>query len=142
MGSIFRRARIISWVVFLAVSWAVIGVVPPTSLDALALLHLVTPAPFMGQLYRASESCRRAGRRAVRGEERRDDLLVDLVADVGLALEGRHVLEARALGDDDRAIGHVGVLVADLLDEKQDEDVTARSETGSGSTVRRVWEGS
>ena len=28
----------------------------------------------------------------------RDDLLVDLVADVGLALEGDHVLEAGAVG--------------------------------------------
>ncbi len=55
--------------------------------------------------------------------QRGDDLLVDLVADVALALEGDHVLEARALRDGDRRVGLAGVLVADVLDEQQDEDV-------------------
>ena len=55
--------------------------------------------------------------------QRRDDLLVDLVADVGLALERDHVLEAGALRDGDRRVRHAGVLVADVLDEQQDEDV-------------------
>ena len=40
-----------------------------------------------------------------------------------LALERDHVLEAGALGDRDRGERHVGVLVADVLDEQQDEDV-------------------
>ena len=53
----------------------------------------------------------------------RDDLLVDLVADVGLALERDHVLEAGALRDGDRGVGLAGVFVADVLDEQQDEDV-------------------
>ena len=55
--------------------------------------------------------------------QRGDDLLVDLVADVGLALEGDHVLEAGARRDRDRRVGLAGVLVADVLDEQQDEDV-------------------
>ncbi len=55
--------------------------------------------------------------------QRGDDLLVDLVADVGLALEGDHVLEAGALRDGDRRVGLAGVFVADVFDEQQDEDV-------------------
>ena len=55
--------------------------------------------------------------------QRGDDLLVDLVADVRLALQRDHVLEAGALGDRDRRIGHARVLVADVLDEQQDEDI-------------------
>ena len=55
--------------------------------------------------------------------QRRDDLLVDLVADVGLALERDHVLEARAFGNGDRCVGLAGVFVADVFDEQQDEDV-------------------
>jgi hypothetical protein len=52
-----------------------------------------------------------------------DDFLVDLIADVGLALEGDHVLEAGALRDRDRRVGLARVLVADVLDEQKDEDV-------------------
>ena len=55
--------------------------------------------------------------------QRGDDLLVDLVADVALALERDHVLEAGARRDGDRRVGLAGVLVADVLDEQQDEDV-------------------
>ena len=55
--------------------------------------------------------------------QRGKDLLVDLVADVARALEGDHVLEARALGDCDRRVRPAGVLVADVLDEEQDQDV-------------------
>ena len=55
--------------------------------------------------------------------QRGDDLLVDLIADVGLALEGDHVLEAGARRDRDRGVGLARVLVADVLDEEQDEDV-------------------
>ena len=55
--------------------------------------------------------------------QRRDDLLVDLVADVALALERDHVLEARAFGNGDRRERLAGVFVADVFDEQQDEDV-------------------
>jgi hypothetical protein len=55
--------------------------------------------------------------------QRGDDLLVDLVADVGLALEGDHVFEARAGRDSDRRVGLAGVFVTDVLDEEQDEDI-------------------
>ena len=55
--------------------------------------------------------------------QRSDDLLVDLVADVGLAFERHHVLEAGAFGNGDGGVGDAGVLVADVLDEEQDEDV-------------------
>ncbi len=43
-----------------------------------------------------------AGEAGVLVDERLDDLRVDLVADVRLALEGDHVREARALGNGDR----------------------------------------
>ena len=55
--------------------------------------------------------------------QRSDDLLVDLVADVRLALEGDHVLEARALRNGDRRVGLPGILVADVFDEQQHQDV-------------------
>ena len=55
--------------------------------------------------------------------QRGDDLLVDLVADVGLALQRDHVLEAGAFGDRDRRIGHASILVADVLDEQQHQDI-------------------
>jgi len=55
--------------------------------------------------------------------ERGDDLLIDLVADVGLSLEDDHVFEARARGDCDRRVGLAGVFVTDVLDEQEDEDV-------------------
>ena len=55
--------------------------------------------------------------------QRPEDLLVDLVADVGLALEGHHVLEAGARRNRDRGVGHAGVLVADVLDEQQHQHV-------------------
>ena len=52
-----------------------------------------------------------------------EDALVDLVADVGLALQRHHVLEARARRDGDGGVGQAGVLVADVLDEQQDQDI-------------------
>src|SRR6266705_803699 len=55
--------------------------------------------------------------------QRGDDLLVDLVADVALALEGDHVLEAGSGRDRDRGVGLADVLVADVLNEQQHEDV-------------------
>ena len=58
-------------------------------------------------------------------DQRLDDLRVDPVADVALALEGDHVGEARALRDGDRRgeVGAVAVLVADVLDEQHEQDV-------------------
>jgi len=66
-----------------------------------------------------------AGEARVGFDQRLDDLGVDLVADVGLALEGDHVGETRALGDRDRRreVGAVAVLVADVLDEQHEQDV-------------------
>ena len=57
--------------------------------------------------------------------ELRDDLGVDLVADVALAAQREHVREARALGDRDRRgeVGAVTVLVGDVLDEQDEQDV-------------------
>ena len=55
--------------------------------------------------------------------QRRDDFLVDLVADVGLALERDHVLEAGALGNRDRRVRYVGVFVADVFDEQHHKHV-------------------
>src|ERR1039457_2870504 len=52
-----------------------------------------------------------------------DDFLVDLVADVGLALQLDHVFEAGAFGNSDGGVGHAGVFVADVFDEEEDEDV-------------------
>ena len=66
-----------------------------------------------------------AGEACVGVDQRLDDLGVDLVADVALALEGDHVLEARALGDRDRRgeVVAVAVLVGDVLDEQHEQDV-------------------
>ena len=57
--------------------------------------------------------------------ELRDDLGVDLVADVALAAQREHVREARALGDRDwrGEVGTVTVLVGDVLDEQHEQDV-------------------
>ena len=66
-----------------------------------------------------------AGQPGIGVHERRDDLRVDLVADVALAAQIEHVLEARALGDRDRRgeVGAVAVLVGDVLDEQHEQDV-------------------
>src|SRR5208283_784694 len=55
--------------------------------------------------------------------QRGDDLLVDLVANVGLALEGDHVFEAGTWRDGDWGVGHASVFVTYVLDKQQDEDV-------------------
>ena len=55
--------------------------------------------------------------------QRRDDLLVDLVANVGLTLERDHVLEAGAFGNRNRRVRNAGVFVADVFDEQQHEDI-------------------
>ena len=51
------------------------------------------------------------------------DDLVDLVADLLVALERDHVGEAAALGHVDQGVRLAGVLVGDVLHEQQDEDV-------------------
>ena len=56
-------------------------------------------------------------------DERGDDVLVDAVADVGLALEGGEVGECGAGGHGDAAVGLAGVFVADVFEEQQHEDV-------------------
>ena len=55
--------------------------------------------------------------------ERAEDVLVDLVADVGLALECDHVGEAGPRRNDDGRVFFPGVFVADVFDEEQDEHV-------------------
>lgn len=43
---------------------------------------------------------------------------------LGLALEGQHVLEAGALGDGDGDVRLASALVANVLDEQEDQDET------------------
>ena len=66
-----------------------------------------------------------AGQAAVGVNQRLDDLGVDLVADVGLALQRHHVLETGAQRDDHRRgkVVTVAVLVADVLDEQHEQDI-------------------
>jgi len=66
-----------------------------------------------------------AGEPVIGLHERRDDLGVDLVADIALTAEREHVLEARALRDRDRRgeVGAVAVLVGDVLDEQHEQNV-------------------
>jgi hypothetical protein len=59
----------------------------------------------------------------IRLPERAENLLVDLVADVGLALERDHVGKARARRNRDRSVRLAGEFVADVFHEQQDEDV-------------------
>jgi len=62
-------------------------------------------------------------RQLIGTSQRRDDLLVDLVADVGLALERNHVLKACAFGDGNRCIRNTGIFIADIFDEQQHENI-------------------
>lgn len=66
-----------------------------------------------------------AGEPRVGVDQRLDDLDVDLVADVALAPEGDHVLEARALRDGDRRgeVAAAPVLVGDVFDEQHEQDI-------------------
>ena len=56
-------------------------------------------------------------------EQRSENLLVDLVADVGLALERDHVGKARARRDGDGRVGLARVAITDVFHEQQDENV-------------------
>ena len=82
-----------------------------------ALHHLLAAAELVGIV-----EVRHVGQ-LVRLGERPENLLVDLVADVGLALERDHVGKARAFGDADGRVGLAGIPVADVFHEQQDEDV-------------------
>jgi len=62
-------------------------------------------------------------RELVRTRQRRNDLLIDLVADVGLALQRHHILETRPRGYRDRRIRHARILIADVLDEQQHQHI-------------------
>ena len=55
--------------------------------------------------------------------QRPDDVAVDAVADVGLALQRHHVGEAGTLGNLDRCKRLAGVFVADVLDEQHHQHV-------------------
>ena len=55
--------------------------------------------------------------------QRSDDFFVDLVADVGPALEGDHVLEAGAVGHRNRCVRLADEFVRNIFDEQQDEHV-------------------
>ena len=55
--------------------------------------------------------------------ERAKDAFVNLVADVGFALEGDHVGEVGSLRDGDEGVVAAGVLVADVFDEEEHEHV-------------------
>ena len=59
----------------------------------------------------------------VGGSQRREDLLIDLVADIALALERHHVGKTRAGRYGDRRKGLTGVFVADVFDEKKHQHV-------------------
>ena len=61
--------------------------------------------------------------RIVRLLERAEDLLVYLVADVGLALERDHVGKTRSGRDGDGRVRLAGVAVADVFHEQQGEHV-------------------
>jgi hypothetical protein len=81
-------------------------------------INLVLPIAELGRIVKV----RKIGELVGIGQ-RGDDLLVDLVADVALALERDHVLEAGARRDRDRRVGLAGVFVADVLDKQQHEDI-------------------
>jgi len=60
---------------------------------------------------------------AVGRDQRLDDLGVDPVADVRLALKGHHVREAGPIRDHQRRQIVADVLVADVLDEEHEQDI-------------------
>lgn len=79
--------------------------------------HLL-PAPELGGILEIREIGQVIGL-----AEGTEDLLVDLVADVRLPLQRNHVLEARPWRDRDRRVRQPRVLVADVLNEEQNENV-------------------
>ena len=85
---------------------------PVHHLLALAELFLVVE---VGDVDRALE--------AVVGVGQLADDLVDLVADLLVALGRHHVGKAAAGGHVDQGVGITGVFVGDVFDEQQDEDV-------------------
>ena len=81
-------------------------------------LHLLHAAPHLAGVVKV-----RHVRQLVGIGQRTDNLLVDLIADVGLPLEGNHILETGTFGDGDRRIGDTGILIGDVFDEQQDQHV-------------------
>lgn len=63
------------------------------------------------------------GEHGIRLLQGSDDPLIDLVPDIGLALEGDHVGKTGPLGDLDRGEGFARILVAGILDKEHDQHV-------------------
>ncbi len=107
------------------------------SVTGMNLQQFQTLLPQFEQVYAKAEQKRK--RKVVRTGQKRQrrigggarfqnsmaDLLVDLVADVTLALERDHILEARARRDDDRRgeVVAASVLVGHVLDEQHEQDI-------------------
>jgi hypothetical protein len=66
-----------------------------------------------------------AGETGIGVDQRMDDLGVNLVANVTLALEGDHVLEARTRRDGDgwSEVIRISVFIGDVFDEQHEQDV-------------------
>ena len=86
-------------------------------------LHHVLPFAELARVVEVGEVT--AGQPGIGIDQRLDDLRIDLVADIGLALEGNHVLEAGTEGDGHwwREVIRVAVLVGDVFDEQHEQDV-------------------
>jgi hypothetical protein len=82
-----------------------------------ALHHLPAAAELVGVV-----EVRHVGQ-LVRPSERIENLLIDLIADVGFALQRDHVGKARAFGDANGRVRLVGVAITDVFHEQEDEDI-------------------
>jgi hypothetical protein len=80
-------------------------------------IDLLLAAPELGRVYEI-----RRIRQMVCDKERSKDLLVDLIADVALALECDHVHKTRALRDRDGRIGFPSIPIAYVFHEQKHED--------------------
>ena len=81
------------------------------------LHHLLAAAELVGIV-----EVRHVGQ-LVRLSERSENLLVDLIADVGFALQRDHVGKAGAFGNADGRVGLVGVAVTDVFHEQEHKDI-------------------
>lgn len=59
----------------------------------------------------------------VRIGQRCDDLLVDLIANIGLALQSNHIRKTCAFRHSDWRVGDTCVLVTDIFDEEERQHV-------------------
>lgn len=94
--------------------------------DADQLGQLLDHVLALAELVGVVEVRKVAARKLFIGRNQRgDNLGVDLVADISAALEGDHVLEAAACGNDDRRreVIAIAVFVADVFDEQQKQHV-------------------